>query len=151
VRGALALALVLAATAAAAGDIPAGAAHCGLSAPPDAAAKGFRSGGQPARLFPANPGAQYTGCQWIWIAWGTPGTWDYWATTYYEGGVPRIQRVRYPPLPVQSTIQSCVYGADGRAQKLVDGSDWRRECPSVRELQELLRLAPQENGKWDFL
>ena len=147
----LAAALAFAVTAAFADEIPASAQHCTLSAPPEAAAKGFRAGGQPARLFPANPGAQYTGCQWIWIAWGTPGTWDYWATTYYENGVPRLQRVRYPPLPVQSTIQRCVYGADGRARKLVDGNDWQRDCPSVRELRELLRVAPQENGKWDVL
>ena len=82
--------------------------------------------------------------------WGTPGTWDYWSTTYYESGVPRIQRVRYPPLPVQATIQRCVYGADGRAQKFIDGSDWRRDCPGVRELQELLRAAPKENEPWNF-
>ena len=149
-RGLLALAFVLAVTAAAADDIPAGAPHCSLNAPPDAAARGFRSGGQPVRLFPANPGAQYTGCQWIWVAWGTPGNWDYWSTTYYESGVPRIQRVRYPPLPVQATIQRCVYGADGRAQKFIDGSDWRRDCPSERELQDLLRLAPKDNEPWNF-
>jgi hypothetical protein len=150
VRGLLVLALALAVTAAAAHDIPAGAPHCSLSEPPDAAARGFRTGGQPARLFPASPGPQYTGCQWIWVAWGTPGTWDYWATTYYESGVPKVQRVRYPPLPVQSTIQRCVYGADGRAQKFIDGSDWRRDCPSARDLQELLRVAPKENEAWGF-
>lgn len=150
-RGLLAAVLASALTAAAADEIPAGAPHCGLSAPPDAAARGFRAGGQPARLFPVNPGTRFTGCLWIWIAWGTPGTWDYWSTTYYESGVPRIQRVRYPPLPVQPTIQSCVYGADGRAQKFIEGSDWRRDCPSARELQELLRVAPKENEAWDFL
>jgi hypothetical protein len=132
-------------------EIPAGAQHCSLSAPPEAAAKGFRSGGQPARLFPPHPGEHYTGCQWIWIAWGTPGTWDYWAATYYERGVPKIQRVRYPPLPVQPTIQRCVYDADGRARKLVDGNDWRLDCPGVSELQELLRLTPKQDGIWDFL
>jgi hypothetical protein len=147
----LALALALAVTAAQADEIPAGAPHCGLNAPPDSAVKGSRTGGQPARLFPANPGPGFTGCQWIWIAWGTPGTWDYWATTYYENGNPRIQRVRFPPLPVQSTIQRCIYDAEGRSRKLVEGNDWQRDCPGVRELQELLRITPKEGGAWDFL
>lgn len=144
------VALALAVTAAISQEIPAGAPHCGLSAPPEAAANGSRSGGQPARLFPVNPGAQFTGCQWIWIAWGTPGTWDYWSTTYYEDGVPRIQRVRYPPLPVQPTIQRCVYGADGRARKLVEGSDWRLECPSASQLQRLLLVTPKDSEAWDL-
>jgi len=150
-RGPLFLALACAAASVAAQEIPAGAQHCSLSAPPEAAAKGYRAGGQPARLFPVNPGPRYTGCQWIWIAWGTPGTWDYWAATYYEDGVPKVQRVRLPPLPVQATIQSCLYGADGQARKLVEGNDWRLDCPSVRQLQEQLRATPEEDGKWDFL
>jgi hypothetical protein len=151
-RGLLPLAFAFAAVAAvAAEEIPAGAPHCSLGAPPEAAAKGFRTGGQPARMFPANPGARYTGCQWIWISWGTPGIWDYWATTYYEDGVPRIQRVRYPPLPVQATIQKCVYGAGGQATKSVEGNDWQRDCPGERELRDLLQVAPKDNGRWEFL
>jgi hypothetical protein len=101
-------------------------------------------------MFPVNPGPGHTGCQWIWINYGTPGVWDYWSTTYYEAGVPKIQRVRYPPLPVQATIQRCVFGADGQVRKLVEGNDWQRDCPSARQLQSLLLLTPKEDGLWDF-
>ena len=39
----------------------------------------------------------------------------------------------------------------GKASKFVEGNDWQRDCPGVRELQELLRVAPKENAAWDFL
>ena len=100
-------------------------------------------------MFPVNPGPQYTGCQCIWIAYGIPGTWDYSSVTYYEGGTPKIHRVRYPPLPVQATIQKCVFDSDGQVRKLVDGS-WQQDCPSSRQLQELLRVTPKENDSWTF-
>ena len=151
-RALLCTLLLPVAAAAAAQDIPSDGLHCGLKAPPEAAAKGIGAlHRNPMRLFPVNPGAQYTGCQWVWIAYGTPtSTWDYSSVTYYEGGVPRIQRVRYPPLPVQSTIQTCVYDADGRAQKVVEGNDWQHDCHSARQLQELLRVTPRENDWWNF-
>ena len=97
-----------------------------------------------------NPGAQFTGCQWIWIAYASPAVWDYWAVTYYETGVPKLQRVRYPPLPVQATIQKCVYGADGKSLKHIEGNDWQRDCPSAQRLRELLLWTPKENEIWDF-
>lgn len=142
-------ALLLSARAAAQ-DIPAGGLHCGLQMPPEAAAKGFRPPyRQQMRMFPVDPGAQYTGCLWIWIAFGTPAAWDYSAVTYYEGGAPRIHRVRYPPLPVQATIQMCVFDADGQVRKVLDGS-WQQDCPSSRQLQDLLRVTPKENDSWTF-
>ena len=132
-------------------DIPASAQHCSVATPPEASAKGFRPPHRnPMRLFPVNPGAQYTGCQWIWVAYASPAVWDYWSVTYYEAGTPKVQRVRYPPLPVQSTSQRCVYGADEKAQKLVEGNDWQRECLSARQLRELLVVTPKENEVWDF-
>lgn len=103
------------------------------------------------RLFPVNPGAQFTGCQWIWIAYGTPiDPWDYSAVTYYEGGTPRAQRVKYPPLPVQATIQTCVFEAGGTVRRRVEGNDWQHECPSASRLRELLLVTPKENDLWDF-
>jgi hypothetical protein len=44
-----------------------------------------------------------------------------------------------------------VYGADGSAQKIVEGNDWRLECPAARELQEQLHRTPPEGGVWNFL
>ena len=135
---------------AAAQDIPADALHCGLQTPPEAAARGFRPPyRQQMRMFPVNPGVQYTGCVWIWIAFGMPAAWDYSALTYYEGGAPKVHRVTYPPLPVQATIQKCVFDADGQVRKLLDGS-WQQDCPSSRQLQELLRVTPKENDSWTF-
>lgn len=135
---------------AAAPDIPAGAPNCDLKAPPEAAARGFRPPHkQQMGMFPVNPGPQYTGCQWIWIAYGFPASWNYSSVTYYEAGAPRIHRVSYPPLPVQETVQLCVFDADGQARKVLDGS-WQQECPSARKLQELLRVTPKENDSWTF-
>jgi hypothetical protein len=140
------------ATPAAAQDIPAAAPNCSLSAPPEAAARGFHPPrGLPKRLFPVSPGAAYTGCQWLWIAYGTPiNPWDYASVTYYERGAPRIQRVTYPPLPVQTTVQTCLFGADGSSRRRVEGNDWQHECPSARALRERLTLIPKENEVWDF-
>ena len=133
-------------------EIPADAPNCSLSAPPESAAKGLHPPRRlPMRLFPVSPGARYTGCQWIWIAYGTPiNPWDYSSVTYYEAGTPRIQRVKYPPLPVQTTVQTCMFDAEGRARKLVEGNDWQHECPSALKLRELLRVTPKENDSWDF-
>jgi len=36
-----------------------------------------------------------------------------------------------------------------QVRKLVDGS-WQQDCPSSRELQELLRVTPKENDSWTF-
>ena len=132
-------------------DIPPDALHCGLGSPPETAAKGVRPPhGLPMRMFPVNPGDRYTGCQWFWIAYIRPDVWDYSSVTYYEKGAPRVQRVTYPPLPVQVTIQRCVFGADGEARKVVDGSDWRLDCPSARHLKGLLLVIPKENDSWEF-
>lgn len=133
-------------------DIPSDALHCGLRSPPETAAKGLRPPPHrlPMRMFPVNPGGLYTGCQWFWIAYARPDVWDYSSVTYYENGAPRVQRVTYPPLPVQVTIQRCVFGADGEARKVVDGSDWRLDCPSARHLKELLLVIPKENESWEF-
>ena len=140
------------ATPAGAQEIPADAPHCRLQAPPDSAAKGFRAAGrQPMRLFPVNPGAQYTGCQWIWIAYGTPiNPWDYVAVTYYEAGVPRIQRVTYPPLPVQPTVQTCLFESGGTVRRIVEGNDWQHACPSPQQLRQFLLLTPGDGAAWDF-
>jgi len=139
------------ATRAAAQDIPSDAPHCGLGSPPEAAAKGVRPPHRlPIRMFPVNPGDKYTGCQWFWIAYARPDVWDYSSVTYYENGTPRIQRVTYPPLPVQATIQTCVIGADGKARKVVEGADWQLDCHSARHLKELLLVTPKENGGWEF-
>lgn len=133
-------------------EIPRDAPNCGLRAPPEAAAKGVRPPHRlPMRMFPVNPGGQYTGCQWIWIAYARPDVWDYSAVTYYENGAPRLQRIAYPPLPVQGSLQTCVYGADGGALKRVEGNDWQIECRSARQLQELLRITPKDGDGWDFL
>ena len=70
--------------------------------------------------------------------------------TYYEAGIPRVQRITYPPLPVQTTVQTCVFGADGAARRRVEGNDWQHECPSVQALRERLTLTPKENEVWDF-
>ena len=133
-------------------DIPPDAQHCGLRAPPQAAAKGVRPPPHrlPMRMFPVNPGATYTGCQWLWVAYVRPDVWDYSSVTYYENGNPRVQRITYPPLPVQATVQSCVFGADGNPRKTVEGSDWRLDCHSARHLQELLLVVPKEGDSWDF-
>lgn len=132
--------------------IPADAPNCSLQDPPEAAAQGFRPPHRVAtRMFPVNPGAGYTGCQWIWTAYAYAGLWDYRAVTYYERGVPKAQRVRFPPLPVQATVQECTYAADGLATKRLEGYDWQQDCPSVQRLQDLLRAAPKENDVWDFL
>ena len=132
-------------------DIPQEALHCSLRSPPEAAAKGVRPPHRlPMRLFPVSPGATYTGCQWVWIAYTRPDVWDYSSVTYYENGDPRIQRISYPPLPVQVSIQRCLFGADGSARKMVEGSDWRLECESARHLKHLLLVVPKENAAWDF-
>ena len=132
-------------------DIPPDALHCNLRAPPETAAKGVRSAHKlPVRLFPVTPGETYTGCLWIWIAYTRPDVWDYSSVTYYENGNPRIQRIHYPPLPVQVSVQRCLFGTDGNARKVVEGSDWRLECDSARHLKELLRVVPKENAAWDF-
>jgi hypothetical protein len=135
----------------AAQGIPPDAPHCALRSPPDAAAKGFRPPHRlPMRMFPVNPGDKYTGCQWFWIAYARPDVWDYSSVTYYESGIPRIQRITYPPLPVQATVQKCVFGADGQARKVVEGNDWQLDCHGARHLKELLLVTPGENAGWDF-
>lgn len=147
----LLLAGLLVANGVAAQDIPSDALHCGLRSPPETAAKGVRPPHRlPMRMFPVNPGDLYTGCQWFWVAYTRPDVWDYSAVTYYEKGAPRVQRVTYPPLPVQVTIQRCVFEADGNARKVVEGSDWRLDCPSARQLRELLHVIPKENESWEF-
>ena len=71
--------------------------------------------------------------------------------TYYENGAPRLQRITYPPLPVQITIQKCVVAADGTVHKAIEaGSDWQLDCHSAARLREFLRLTPKENDAWDF-
>jgi hypothetical protein len=148
---ALAMAVGLA-TGVAAQDIPPDALHCGLRAPPDAAATGVRPPRRlPIRMFPVNPGDNYTGCQWFWIAMARPDVWDYSSVTFYENGAPRVQRITYPPLPVQITIQKCVMGHDGQARKVVEaGNDWQLDCPGARQLREWLRVIPKENELWEF-
>ena len=148
----LLLAGLLAANRVAAQDIPPDALHCALRSPPETAAKGVRPPHRlPMRMFPVNPGELYTGCQWFWIAYVRPDVWDYSSVTYYERGAPRVQRITYPPLPVQITVQRCVFEADGKARKVVDeGSDWRLDCASARHLKELLRVIPKENESWEF-
>lgn len=132
--------------------IPADAPNCALQDPPEAAAQGLRPPHRvPTRMYPVNPGPEYTGCQWIWTAYAYVGLWDYRAVTYYERGVPKAQRVRFPPLPVQATTQECTYTADGRATKRLEGYDWQQECPSVPRLRELLRAVPKDGEAWDFL
>jgi hypothetical protein len=102
------------------------------------------------RMFPVHPGENYTGCQWFWIAYARPDVWDYSSVTYYENGAPRVQRISYPPLPVQGSIQKCVVGADGGVRKLVEGNDWQIDCRSARQLQDLLRVTPKEGDGWEF-
>ena len=132
-------------------DVPSDALNCGLKSPPEASAKGLRPPrGLPARMFPVNPGSGYTGCQWFWIAYARPDVWDYSSVTFYESGTPRIQRITYPPLPVQITVQKCVFGGDGEARKLVEGNDWQIGCHSARQLRDLLLVTPKENDLWDF-
>ena len=98
------------------------------------------------RMFPVNPGARYTGCQWFWIAYARADVWDYSSATYYDDGVARIQRITYPPLPVQITIQKCVFGADGRARKIVEGgNDWQIACRDARQMQ-----TPKEGDSFAF-
>ena len=139
------------ATRAVAQDVPPDALHCNLRSPPETAAKGVRPPHRlPVRLFPVTPGETYTGCQWLWVAYTRPDVWDYTSVTYYENGNPRIQRIHYPPLPVQVSVQRCLFGADGNARKVVEGSDWRLECSSARHLKELLLVVPKENAAWDF-
>jgi hypothetical protein len=143
--------LLLAPVMAAAQDVPVDAPNCGLRAPPEAAAKGLRAPHRlPMRMYPVNPGATYTGCQWVWVAYVRPDVWDFSSVTYYEIGAPRIQRVTYPPLPVQITVQKCVYGADGVARRVVEGPDWRLDCHGARHLMELLVVTPKENDSWEF-
>ena len=101
-------------------------------------------------MFPVNPGETYTGCQWVWVANARPDVWDYSSVTYYENGNPRVQRTTFPPLPVQVSVQRCLFGADGKARKMVEGSDWRVECDSARHLKERLLVVPKENATWDF-
>jgi hypothetical protein len=145
------LLLVCVVSNAVARDIPADALHCGLRSPPEAAAKGLRAPHRlPMRMYPVNPGDKYTGCQWFWVAYVRPDVWDFSSVTYYENGIPRVQRVTYPPLPVQITVQKCVFGADGNAQKVVEGPDWRLDCHGVRHLKELLLVIPRENEAWEF-
>src|SRR6185503_13801627 len=122
--------LLLAPVAAAAQEIPLGAPNCGLRSPPEAAAKGLRPPHRlPMRMFPVNPGGRYTGCQWLWSAVARPDVWDYSSVTYYENGFPKIQRITYPPLPAQITIQKCLFDADGKARKTVEaGNDWQIAC-----------------------
>ena len=148
----LLLLLLLSALPAGAQEIPREASHCNLQAPPEAAAKGIHPPRRlPMRLFPVNPGAQYTGCQWIWISYGTPTHyWDFWSVTYYEAGTPRVQHVRFPPLPVQPSVQKCVHAPDGQVRKIVEGNDWQQDCRSARELRNLLVVTPKENEVWDF-
>ena len=55
-----------------------------------------------------------------------------------------------PPLPVHVTVQRCLFGADGTARKTVEGSDWRLDCHSARQLKELLRVVPNEDASWNF-
>src|SRR6185503_9059227 len=143
--------LLLAPVAVAAQDIPPDAANCGLRSPPAAAAKGLRPPHRlPMRMFPVKPVDKNTGCQWFWIAYVRPDVWDYSSVTYYENGTPVIQRVTYPPLPVQLTVQRCVFAVDGKATKVVEGPDWRLECHGARQLKALLLVAPKENESWEF-
>ena len=139
------------AAGAAAQDIPPDGLHCSLHSPPETAAKGVRAQrALPMRLFPVTPGDTYTGCQWIWVAHARPDVWDYSSVTYYENGSPRVQRITYPPLPVQASVQRCLYGADGQVRKIMEGSDWRVDCEGARHLKELLLVIPRENAVWDF-
>jgi hypothetical protein len=143
--------LLLAPVIVAAQDVPLDAPNCGLRSPPEAAAKGLRAPHRlPMRMYPVNPGDKYTGCQWFWVAYVRPDVWDFSSVTYYENGIPRVQRVTYPPLPVQITVQTCVYGADGNARKVVEGPDWRLDCHGARHLKELLLVVPKENEGWEF-
>ena len=143
--------LLLAPVVAAAQEVPPDGANCGLRAPPEAAARGLHPPHRlPMRMFPVKPGERYTGCQWLWIAYVRPDVWDYSSVTYYENGTPVVQRVTYPPLPVQLTIQTCTFAADGRAKQSVEGPDWRLECHNARRLKELLLVTPKENEAWEF-
>ncbi len=102
-------------------------------------------------MFPVNPGAKYTGCQWLWSAVARPDVWDYSSVTYYENGAPKLQRITYPPLPVQITVQKCLFEADGKVRKVVEvGNDWQIPCRSAPQMQELLLLAPKEGDPWEF-
>lgn len=57
--------------------IPVDAPNCALQDPPQVAAQGFRPPHRvPTRMYPVNPGAEYTGCQWIWTAYAYVGLWD---------------------------------------------------------------------------
>jgi hypothetical protein len=146
------LLLLLVPFTAVAQDLPPNAPNCSLASPPEAAAKGVRPPHrQPMRLYPVNPGVQYTGCQWIWIGMARPDVWDYHSVTYYENGSPRLNRITFPPLPVQRTIQTCVFDAAGEARKSsVEGNDWQIGCPVARRLQDFLTVNPPEGGAWDF-
>ena len=101
------------ATQAVAQDVPPDALHCSLRTPPETAAKGVRAPHRlPMRLFPVTPGATYTGCQWVWVAYARPDVWDYSSVTYYDNGNPRVQRITYPPLPVQGCPGFATAAAD---------------------------------------
>ena len=58
--------------------------------------------------------------------------------------------MKYPPLPVDVTVQTCVFEAGGAVRRLVEGNDWQHACPSAQALRERLTLTPQENAVWDF-
>lgn len=148
---ALAAVLLSAAFSALAQEIPAQALNCAMQAPPAFAARGIRSLHKlPMRLYPVAPGEKYTGCQWLWGAWVRPEVWDYAAVTYFEHGEPKVQRIVYPPLPVQIAIETCVHQRSGEVRKaILAGSDWQIPCDSAAKLRRRLVAAPGENGSWE--
>ncbi|MFA7350501.1 MAG: hypothetical protein WC009_07040 [Methylotenera sp.] len=120
---------------------------CKLTKPPDKSAQGyFPPHAYPMRLFPVAPGDSYSGCQWIWISYGSPDAWDYGAVTLFKNGVPITHDVKSEYFGIE---MSCRYDGEN-VSKLITKSPDEIKCASSSRLRALLNLKPKENTWWDF-
>ena len=130
------------------GISPIDGANCSLSAPPEAAAKGARPPhGHPMRLYPVDPGTEYSGCQWIWISYKNKTSWDYQAVTLYVEGDPVVHRVTTAAFRSEMI---CKYSNGVVSEKTGNGSNYDPGCSSSARLRTLLTIKPKENDWWEF-
>lgn len=120
---------------------------CKLTKPPVESAKGyFPPHAYPMRLFPVAPGDSYSGCQWIWISYGSADVWDYSAVTLFEKGIPITHNVKSEYFGID---MSCHYH-ENDVSKIITKSPDKIECASESRLRALLNIKPKENTWWEF-
>ena len=83
--------------------------HCDLTAPPPEAKRDSRHGDE-LFYFPETPGAQYTGCQWMWIISGGAMFLEDMAQ-FDAGRLVFLKTIERFPGPAGITVTECRYRA----------------------------------------